>query len=242
MVCDFQWGLHWLYAIQPCEQFHFIWSNLLAEPKGPYFTRKYMAVINQIRIWILHCKNIYIMTHYKSCLLTFFIFIWSGIKEEPKQQNNNRTNLKHHQKNPWNKLFNILYCFAPFTSLTNCAMAFLLSKPTLKHTFLNSSLCTLAFSYPCCALCKNSFATNHIAVSYSCTETVASMWQHPLHNQILFLSVFLILFQIFSSFVNITFGFLCLLHCYRLFFLFFQFFLFFLPHSIMVLLLLLFSC
>ena len=98
------------------------------------------------------------MTHYKSCLLIFSIFFWSGIKEEPKQQNNNRRNLHYHQKNPWNKLFKFFHCFAHFTSLTNCAMAFLLFKPVLACTFLNSSLCTLAFSYPCCALCNNSLA------------------------------------------------------------------------------------
>ena len=177
-----------------------------------------MAVKNQIRIWILQCKNIYIMTHYKSCQLIFLIFIWSGIKEEPKQQNNpNRTNLKYYQKNPWNKLFNILHCFAPFTSLTNCAMAFLLSKPTLKHTFSILPYAHLLF---------HTVAVHYVTIHLLQTILLLAIAVHPLRNQKLFLSIFLILFQIFFSFVDITFGFLCLLHCYWSFFLFFQFFLF----------------
>ena len=86
-----------------------------------------------------------------------FIFIWSGLKVEPKQWNNNRANLKNiHRQNTWNRLFKVFYCFAPFTY---CAMAFLLFTPILTHSFLNSSLHTLAFLYPWCALCNNSFAT-----------------------------------------------------------------------------------
>ena len=38
-------------------------------------------------------------------------------------------------------------------------MALLLFTPILTLIFPNSSLCTFAFSYPCCALCNNSFAT-----------------------------------------------------------------------------------
>ena len=52
---------------------------------------------------------------------------------------------------------------------------------------------------------RNELYFNHI-VSYSCT-VLASMWQHPLNNQKLFFSVFLIFFRIFFSFVDINFGF-----------------------------------
>ena len=132
----------------PCSHVNnFIWCNSLVEPKGPYFTWKYMAIINQIRIRILHCKNVKtIMNHYRSFISIFSIFIWSGTKKEPKQQNNNRNNPKYHQKKSWKELFKIFHCFAPFTSLTNCAMAFLLFEPILARTFFNSSLCTLGFN------------------------------------------------------------------------------------------------
>ena len=176
-------------------------------------------------IWQLKIKSefescnakTYILWLTTSCLLIFLIFIWSGIKEEPKQQNNNRTNLKYYQKNPWNKLFNILHCFAPFTSLTNCAMAFLLSKPTLKHTFPILPYAHLLF---------HTVAVHYVTIHLLQTILLLAIAVHPLRNQKLFLSILLILFQIFFSFVNITFGFLCLLHCYWSFFLFFQFFLF----------------
>ena len=38
-------------------------------------------------------------------------------------------------------------------------MNFLLFKQILTRIFLNSSLCTIAFSHPCCALCNSLFGT-----------------------------------------------------------------------------------